>query len=94
MERHPGNQEQRNTTQSYDTINVTQEIYWEKTRRVAPSIWVRNSKLNRIQNLYRVSWEGGGTFQGRAFQGGDWWDFMSRNWAFYSVGWGQGPSVR
>ena len=53
MERHLGSREQRNTTQSYHTTNVTQEIYWEKTRRVAASVRVRNSsKLNRIQNFY------------------------------------------
>lgn len=50
--------------------------------------------MEYVLALYIISWEGGGTFHGRAFQGGDWWDFMYSNWIFYSVGWGLDPAVR
>lgn len=61
---------------------------------MAASAPARNSReLNRIQGLCRASWEAGGAFQGGAFQGGDWGNFMSRDWAFYSTGWGQGSAV-
>lgn len=67
----------------------------KKTRKAAASAGMRNSgKLNRIWGLYRGSWEGGGTLQSGAFLCGDWWDFMSRDWVFNSVGWGQRPEVR
>lgn len=59
IERYPGSWEARNTTKSRHTTNGTQELNWDgKTRRVAASACARNrSKLNRTQDLYRVSWE-------------------------------------
>lgn len=77
-------------SQEHHTTNLTQRcIEREKSRRAVASAPVRNS--NRMQGLGRVSWEGGGTFQG-----GDWWEFhVQRLGGSYSVGWeGQGSAVR
>ena len=38
----------RNATKSHCTTNLTQEIYWERLKRVDASIWVRsNSEMGR-----------------------------------------------
>lgn len=59
---------------------------------MAGSPQVRHScKVNRIQDLYSVPSGGGGTFQGEAFECGDWRDFKTRDWVFIMYSRGTGP---
>lgn len=88
MQRYPGSQEPKNTTKSHRTTNFTQRFIGRgETRRVAASARARNSReLTRIQGLLELLREGGGSCHGGPFHGGERWDFMFRDWAFYSVG--------
>lgn len=89
MKRYLGSQEPRNTTK---TTNLTQEIYWEgkKPGGLLPLLgWETAANWTEYRLIYWVSWEGGGTFQG-----GDEWNFMSRDWVFLFCRWEQGSEVR
>ena len=64
---------------SHCTPTLTQEIYLEIHKTVPTSTQVRSSsKLSTRQActwILRLV-----AFQGRDFQGGDWWNFKPRNW--------------
>lgn len=85
MERYPGSQKE-GIPKSHLKTNLT-FIGREKTRRVAASAHARNRKKLTEGRIY-TEFLGGkrGTFQGEAFQGGDWWDSSSVL--------GQGPAAR
>ena len=61
------------------TTNLTREIYLEIHRTVPTSTQVRSSSKLRTRQactwILRLV-----AFQGRDFQGGDWWNFKPRNW--------------
>lgn len=66
--RHPGSQESRNTKKSQHTTNLTQEIDWERRKRVVPLLWQEaaknwagggQSRVSCEAELSMVAWVGG-----------------------------------
>lgn len=53
-ERYPSSLKLRNTTTSHCTTNLTQEIYWERYKKVAASPWWRNSRKRSGRQAFLV----------------------------------------
>lgn len=93
IERSPGSWEPRNTP-SHTAQQASHKTFIEKTRRMAASALERQQQTQQDAGLMQFLGKGVELFYGDALWGGDWWHFMSRDWAFYSVVWGQGLAVR
>lgn len=103
IERCPSSWEARNITKSHQTTNLKQQTSHNTfigRGKQNPRGWLPLSgeKLQQTEQDTQLIWSflgrSGWNFQGGAFQGRDWWDFMSIDWAFHPVGWGQNPIVR